>query len=156
MELTFTEEQLAWCRKVSRGRSDYPFDRDDLLSEAMVAVWKASTAGVKNPEAWSKTCFFNAKREIWRRFKTIKRWCKPTPFPESGADSLVDPLAVDPSLVVEAGDLYQGGPPIEVEPCLGCGTTGGSVGHRLTVNAKPRRTKGLCNACYTKESRCQG
>jgi hypothetical protein len=153
VEIVFTEEQLAWCQKVSSGSSDYPYDRDDLLSEAMVALWKAATSGARNPDAWAKACFFNAKKEIWRRLKTLKRGCKPDSYPESGLDSLIDPMHIDPALLVEAADLYRGDPPIMAEPCLDCGTTGGGADRHYDVNVKPRRTLGLCNACYVKGHR---
>lgn len=151
MEFQFTEEQLAWCRRVSRQNADFPYDRDDLYSAAMEAVWLASESGVENQEALRNSIFAKSKGDLWDKANAAKRHFAKA-VSAFGRFPVVDMYAVDPMLVAMGGDLHRSKFKRLAEPCVVCGTRTGRVrdGENSHRAKKPRRKKGMCYSCYMK------
>lgn len=151
MKFQFTEEQLAWCRKVSRRDSDFPYDRDDLYSAAMEAVWIASESGGSNQEALRASIFAKSKVDLWDKANAAKRNSGKA-VSAFGRFPVVDMYAVNPMLVAMGGDLHRSKFKDLAEPCVVCGTKTGRVrdGENSHKVGKPSRTKGMCRSCYLK------
>lgn len=151
MKFQFTEEQLAWCKRVSRRDSDFPYDRDDLYSAAMEAVWEAAKSGAENQDAMRNSIFAKTKADLWDKANAAKRHFAKA-VSAFGRFPVVDMYAVNPMLVAMGGDLHRSRFPNLAEPCVVCGTTTGRVrdGENSHKAKRPSRTKGMCRSCYLK------
>lgn len=149
------EKYLPWCRKMA-GLTEYrSLDPSDVLSAAMVSVWKAhemADPGTK-PMTLARTIFRNAANDLLRKRFCRRRLESEWPTYESYTGTMLvvvqDIRSSEPWEIASANEeisLFMSKPP-EAKPCTNCGTKGGcSAGGRLK---KPSRTRGLCSKCYS-------